>query len=272
METRHEEYHSGEILSPCIPFLHIRRRADLPPQSTNWHENLEIQLCVQGEGFVQLDGEKWPFTVGDIVVVNANQVHYTGTDTSLVYHCLILDNTFCRAANVPCQPLWFDTRFRSEVISQCFEEVIALQDAKDDPCCILKQQMAIARLLVELREHHVAAHKPQKGTKPMFDDVKNVIRYIREHYAESITLDQLSRHILCDKYAMCKSFKQLTGQTVVGYLNVYRCEKAKGLLADGKTVSEAALLCGFHNMSFFTKTFKEKMGKLPSSYKTGANY
>ncbi len=267
METRHEEYHSGETVVPCIPFLNLYRCAERPAQITNWHDNPEIQICVEGEGFVLLDGERVSFHVGDVVVVNANQVHYTGTDTALTYHCVILDDTFCRMTAIPYQQLRFDTMFRDEEIAQLFDEIVALQGVPNDPCYTAKLQLAVTRMLIALRERHTVSLNPQPIAKPSYDNVKRAIRYIRKHYAEKVTLDALSRHILSDKYGLCKSFKQLTGQTVVQYLNNYRCEKAKEYLRNGKTVSETALLCGFHNMSFFTKTFKEQTGKLPSAYK-----
>ncbi len=267
METRHEEYHSGETVIPCIPFLNLYRCAERPAQITNWHDNPEIQVCVQGEGYVLLDGERYPFGVGDVVVVNSNQVHYTGTDTALTYHCVILDDTFCRIAAIPYQQLQFETVFRDEEIVRSFDDILALQNAEDDPCRTVKLQIAVARLLVCLRERHTVSLTPHPIDKPSYDNVKRAIRYIREHYAEKVTLDDLARHMLSDKYGLCKSFKRLTGQTVVQYLNNYRCEKAKEYLTRGRTVSETALLCGFHNMSFFTKTFKEQTGKLPSAYK-----
>ena len=63
MKTRYEEYHSEGPLLPCIPFLHIHRRFDRPSQATNWHDNPEVQLCVEGEGFVLIDGERYPFHI-----------------------------------------------------------------------------------------------------------------------------------------------------------------------------------------------------------------
>ena len=101
----------------------------------------------------------------------------------------------------------------------------------------------------------------------------------REHYQlampgdspltvkEKISLEDISRSVLCDKYTLCRDFKKYTGQTVFENLNRYRCIKAAELLNDGKSVAEAALLCGFESFSFFTKTFKKYMGSLPSEYK-----
>jgi hypothetical protein len=34
---------------------------------------------------------------GDVVVVNSNVIHHTGTDSSLIYTCIIIRSDFCRA-------------------------------------------------------------------------------------------------------------------------------------------------------------------------------
>lgn len=266
MNTRYEEYHNSGTILPCIPFLHIHRRFDKPSQATNWHDNPEIQLCVEGEGFVLIDGERYPFQKGDIVVVNSGQVHFTGTDSALTYHCLILDDTFCRIANLPYQQFRFETAFQDAKMAEHILEVVALW-AEEDLCKVTKLQIAVAKLLIALRERHtVAAQRGQRRT-PATEGVRGAIRYLRAHFEEQISLDALSRAVYMEKSALCKTFKRLTGQTVVEYLNNYRCEKAKEFLLAGKTVSEAAGLCGFHNLSYFTKTFKAASGKLPSAYK-----
>ena len=267
MKTRYEEYHNSETLLPCISFLHIHRRFDRPSQANNWHDNPEIQLCIQGEGFVLLDGERYPFREGDIVVVNSGQVHFTGTDSSLTYHCLILDDRFCRMANLPYQQFRFETIFRDAEMEKLILEIAHTQLAPEEPCKVTRLQIGVAQLLICLRERHLVAAQPKSRQTPAAEGVRSAIRYLREHYAESITLDILSRGIYMEKCGMCKAFKKLTGQTVIEYLNQYRCEKAKEFLSVGKTVSETAYLCGFRNLSYFTKTFKESTGKLPSAYK-----
>ena len=73
---------------------------------------------------------------------------------------------------------------------------------------------------------------------------------------------------MLSKYYFCRIFKNITGSTVIKYLNMYRCMKARELLSSGKyTVSEAALECGFENMSYFSKTYKAYSGSVPSMAK-----
>lgn len=100
-----------------------------------------------------------------------------------------------------------------------------------------------------------------------YRSVTAAIIYIRKHYDEHLTLDGISKSIFVNKYTLTRIFKEMTGQTVVEYINEYRCKQAARLIRDGCRINESARLCGFSNMSFFTKTFKRYIGKLPSEYK-----
>ena len=73
----------------------------------------------------------------------------------------------------------------------------------------------------------------------------------------------------------CKNDIILINSNVIHHTNTtgiirytYRCKKAAEYIVSGCSISESARLCGFTNMSFFTKTFKLCMGKMPSKYKT----
>ena len=98
------------------------------------------------------------------------------------------------------------------------------------------------------------------------EKVKEAIKYIRENYAHKFTLDELARFIHIHKYTLCHNFKKATGQTVVQYINNYRCQKAGSFIKKGDSITQASLKCGFENASFFTKTFKKYIGVLPSKY------
>lgn len=68
MKLRHEDYTyaSGQI--PFILNNNIKRTANLCSESQNWHENVEIQFCKEGEGGVLIDGKCYAFSKGEYCV------------------------------------------------------------------------------------------------------------------------------------------------------------------------------------------------------------
>lgn len=264
--TRYEEY---EQLVKGLPFvLHVGLKRDRLRRSasSNWHENLEIQLCTNGSGTVLVDSKHHPCRRGDMIVVNSNSLHYTGSDTEITYSCLIVNTDFCRQIGIDPTALRFETLIHSELPIRLFEELTDLYLATDTPYRTAKLHALLIRLLTELAERH-ASQGGAGGGSQQFELVKGVLSFIREHYAERITIDAIARALLCDKYALCRAFKRLTGQTIVENLNGYRCAKAMEYLSAGFSVSVTASLCGFSHLSLFAKTFKRYTGKLPKECK-----
>lgn len=262
--TRYDEYRYNSL--PFILNADLDRTYYNRSSESNWHGNLEIQFCEKGRGTVHLDGEKYVFLKDDIIVLNSNVIHYTGTDTSLTYSCIIVNNDFCQRIGNDPQKLTFSPRVKSKSITDCFCALKEIYNDTDTPFRIAKLNEILLKILIELAENHTVKTKSQSDIKN-FETVKSVITYLRENYNKKITLDEISKAILCDKYALCREFRRLTGQTVIENLNNYRCIKAMYFLREGHTVAETASLCGFENLSFFTKTFKKYIGKLPSHYK-----
>lgn len=66
----------------------------------------------------------------------------------------------------------------------------------------------------------------------------------------------------------CRYFKRLTGKTITTYLNEIRIDKAAELLvsSDEKSI-EIAGACGFENIGYFNKRFKNLKGSTPSKYR-----
>jgi len=265
--TRHEEYQSFVNGLPFVFYADLERNCFHRSKENNWHDNLEIQICTKGSGLVLLDGKPFPFHENDIIVVNSNVIHYTGTDTELTYSCLIISTDFCRTIGIDPQQFTFSPFVKSAVLTDAFA---ALKDICSDFSVAFrtaKLNQLVLHILIELAENHVTAHKPCSSNVKHFETVKSAVCYIRKNYDKKITLDEISKAVLYDKYALCKAFKRLTGQTVMENLNNYRCIKAIDCLNEGHTVAGTAALCGFDNLSFFTKTFKKYIGRLPSAYK-----
>jgi AraC-like DNA-binding protein len=263
--TRREDY---KILDEGLPFL---LHADIPrsdvhySKESNWHENLEIQLCNRGRGFVLLNGERYEFAAGDVIVANSDVLHYTGTDTDMSYSCLIVSTELCRRIGLATGEVFFEPHIQSPALTGAF---LALRSAYEDTDAPLRTAILyklLLEFLIALAEHRVTSSPTQAPSG--LATVKRVITYTREHYQEKITLDALSRAVLYDKYALCREFKKYTGQTITDSINRYRCTKAAELLASGASVADAAMHCGFESLSYFSKIFLRHLGVSPSRYK-----
>ncbi len=267
MKTHYEEYTHAQGDIPFILNDDLKRTACLRSENQNWHENIEIQYCKEGEGFVLIDGKRYDFKAGELAVIDSNSIHYTFSDTSMIYSCAIVGTEFCKQMGIDYHALSFSPIFKDREIRDLFEKLCG-EYKKESPLRTATLTCLLLDILIQAIRRHSVPKAVKKAEKKELNTVKKVLLYIRENYNRKITLDRIAAHVLVDKYTLCKIFKRITGQTIFDNINSYRCMKAAEYIADGKSISESARLCGFENGSFFTKTFKKYIGALPSSYQS----
>lgn len=265
--TRYDEYKNRYSTLPFILYPDLERSRFKRSGEQNWHEDIELQLCTKGEGVLLLDGVSHPFKKGDIGAINSNVIHYTGTDTFLSYTCLIIKADFCRQIGIDCTAISFEEFVKSNSLAKKIEALVRAYTDKSDALRTARLNKLLLDILIELTEKHSSKKRAVSYSGKALEEVKGTIKYIRENYGQKISLDDIAKAVCTDKYALCRSFKRLTGQTIFENLNNYRCVKALELLKSGSTVTQAAEGCGFENLSFFSKTFKKYMGILPGEAK-----
>ena len=263
---RHEEYTEFGGSVPFAIEFGIKRSKTIYSAEVNWHENLEIQLCRAGEGTVMLDGKKISVTAGDIVVVNSGVLHHTGTETEIEYDCLIPDTGLCRLVGIDVTKVCFAEHFRSSEISDLFREIEQVRKS-GEKTATAKQYLLALKLLIQLYDAYTVSDSPTPVKPNTYATVTAAITYIRDHFDSKLALDDLAKKIFVNKYTLTRMFKKMTGQTIVEYINQYRCNQAARMIRDGERINESARRYGFTNMSFFTKTFRQYVGCLPSEYK-----
>ena len=264
---RYEDYSQIKEHIPCVVNCDIIRTKLKLSDTANWHNNVEIQLCCEGSGYVILNGFRTEIGVGDIVAVNCNTIHFTGTDDYIKYHCIIIDNDFCQNSGINCADIQFENIFKDRKIMESITETVEAYKNPDDICYKAKLQYLILEILIEIRMRHTKCVSISNQNKKHFKEVKDAILYIQNNYDKKITLDELSKVTYIDKYTLSKKYKEFTGITIVDYINNYRSKMALLMIQNGEQIGDAARLCGFNNISFFTKTFKKHTGNLPSFYK-----
>lgn len=262
--TRYEEYGHFADRLPFRLQVGIERTMYIRSREQNWHDDPELQLCTEGEGCAIVDGESYQFIQGDFILVGSGEIHYTGTDGRLVYTCLIISAGFCRQVGIECDRLSFTPHFRDDRLAGLIAELTDAYQSQSLSCRTARLYDILLRILIHIADAYSSVRTNPGQPDRAITAVKETIRYVREHYMEHFSLDELSRAVCTDKFALCREFRKFTGQTIIGYANHYRCQKAAEYISSGSGIAEAARLCGFENMSFFTRTFRKHMGVLPS--------
>ena len=92
--------------------------------------------------------------------------------------------------------------------------------------------------------------------------------YIKQHFAEKITLEQLANTVYISPAYFSRLFKHELGISFTSYLNNVRIEKSKNLLTDNSLkLVDIAYMVGFESQSYFTKVFKKIVGIPPLQYR-----
>ena len=96
--------------------------------------------------------------------------------------------------------------------------------------------------------------------------LQDVTKFIREHMDdEQLNVDDLSREVGFSRSQLHRKLKALTNKSANQLIIEMRLNEARQmLLKKTATVSEAAYAVGYSNLSYFTKSFKDKFGILPS--------
>lgn len=257
------------IVDTLLPFIFhvattVRAQNGCRP---NWHSNLELLCCISGEGEVKLNSESCYMHPGDVVVINSNVIHSTCTQGHFVYHCLIVDNSFCRANGLDMEHLQFQQFIQDEDLTAAFlrlAENYSHGQPNRDLHRILEIRHDILGILCTLYGKYQFVDDRKENFQAT-QRVKDVVTYIRQNLASAMPLEQLAELVDVSKFHLSREFKANTGLTVVEFINLCRCTEAKRLIEEGTSVSEAAMVCGFENLSYFTRTFKKHFAVLPSS-------
>ena len=135
------------------------------------------------------------------------------------------------------------------------------------------EQLLISLLRIEL-------YKNQKkspimvSTNQTAEYIKNVIiEYLSNNLSNNVGVDEIASYLKYCRSYISRLFKDATGYSIIQYYNLMRIKEAKNLLHRSfYTVSEIAEILGFQNIHYFSRVFKQIVGKSPKIYKDSLEY
>ena len=251
----------------------------------NWHWHEEIQLNLVTKGAVRFfaDGQQLLVKEGDGFFINSGRLHMARPegDPASSYLCLdfhprllssftgsVFEGKYVRPylgkEGLSHLPLYNDVAAQSAVLKQ-LQEIDRLF-RKADFGYELKIGSEI--LLLWLRLIRLTGEAPAADPGHHHDTVQEIISFLRQHYQEDLSLNDVSRAVGFSASECCRLFKRVTGDTILNYLKSYRLTRSIEMLEETELpVSRIALESGFNGASYYIESFKKELHVTPLQYR-----
>lgn len=255
--------------------LHLQEIGELQALAphTSSRSNLQSYLfftVLSGSGELIYDGKKHDLKKGDMVFIDCRKPYSHTTDVNLwsLRWCHFYGPTLSFVYEKYVERGGRPT-FRPEETAPFLSTLDSLYKLASGSDYIRDMRIneELNRLCTLLMEQ--SWHPEEATTAPKKLSVVEVKEYLEQHYAEKITLDELSTRFFINKYYLTRVFKEQFGQSITAYLTSLRITHAKQLLRfSEKSVEEIGLECGLGQLHYFSRVFKEVEGVPPSIYRS----
>lgn len=270
-------------------------------RSRHVHETIELHFIIEGQRLMFVDRETYRLSPHSAIVVNHNLIHKTSTAPGFPpdHHNFILQldrSRFDQILRVAGLRGFddFGERFNgvatfnesewqlilsviSEFKAMCEEDKMGAAVSMEDAHAFLYlQALELASIFAKARRRllHAELEANQKVVPEtvvktgVHQKVHEVALYLQTHIHESVSLEELAQRFFMSRSYLTRSFRNVTGFSVVEYMTYIRIQKAQQLLRESdRSITEIADLCGFGNITYFEKVFKTTTGHTPVQYR-----
>lgn len=254
-----------------------------PEVSIHWHPEMELTLITEGEADYFINLNDYHVSEGDLICIQPNLLHSARImpkgsllSDSFVFHLNLLGNSSADLCTlryftpimegtlklphvIPTDnPLYPKLRKYFDLLNSCCHEQLPGYELE-----IKSLLFHMLTLLINSPETDLADANDSHS-----DRMKCVFDYIHTHYTEDITIEDAARICHITPSHFMHYFKEKSGTTFNRYLNQYRLNQSALLLTAGTPVAEAAFSCGFNNLPYFYKRFREYYHMTPREFQT----
>ncbi len=126
----------------------------------------------------------------------------------------------------------------------------------------------VSEKVVELLDDAGLFHLPQIASlSTKGRHVKRAMEYMRANLSDIVMITEVARACGLSNRTLEQAFKDAVSMTPLQVLTSFRLDEARAMLLapdDGKSVTDAALACGFRHLGRFARVYGERFGELPS--------
>ncbi len=243
------------------------------------HDFYEINVVLKGCGNHILGDREISTSEGDVFVIPPFVSHsYRQTKNLNVFHLLLRQNFLQNAPErsrvagldllLEIEPFLRQNASNHLFLRLSQSQLLSLHDelyallpggTLDYPGAEPVQNQAALKLLYYMA-HLLSTQTIKSNTLPNEKEaaILAAIQYMREHYKESICIDDLCKACFVSRSTFMRGFKILCGCTPFQYLREYRIKMATEMLLTAKSKSFVAQECGFYDLAHMQKVLKNR--------------
>jgi len=252
----------------------------------HWHQELEIVYVLEGRMRIGINDELYALEAGDVLFVGSCELHHYEANPQGC-HKIILQlgiTAFDAFSDLIFGQRILTPHLRANAGRDLDGEDAALREAFKRHFATIHEEWRSRKigheLVLKARISEIAAlvvrrlpmepYSAQERTKRLeqLDRLNKVLKYIETEYAGDLSLGSAADIAGFSPTYFSRFFKEATGSTFVDYVNAFRANVAKRLLADGDdSVTGVAYRAGFNSIETFNRVFKKIHGRAPSSFR-----
>lgn len=247
----------------------ITKKRDRPGGAgVHYHNGFEVYYLIEGTCWYFIDKKSYHLTAGDIALIPRGVLHKTAYETDVYTRLLVYcDESFIPPSvlEVVCAIGYFaHADEHAAEVARLFSEIEREWDSSDEfSRDVIRGRLYELFVLIARRSRALPVKKEESPI------VECAVRYIREHYAEEISLSDVAAVCYTSREHLSRTFKRETGFGFCEYLTAYRLKRAESLLKSNPCcrIGAVAAACGFSDSNYFSKVYRKVYNKSPTQEK-----
>lgn len=269
------------LLKPEETLRAFLKKQEAVQTSFHYHAAYEMNFVIKGLGTRHIGNSTEEFEEGDLILLGPNIPHCWRNNNerqypyaSLVIHwkdnfmgsgwgkILEFENIH-RLLSLSNKGIKFD-KYIAKEIKHRQSELLMLP-----PFEKLMLLMQLLNALAQANEFQTLNDKEQPlNCNANYSRIDMVYRFIKEQYAEKISLAQIAALVNMSEGAFSRFFSQTTGKPFFSFLNEYRIKMAcKFLTETDMNADETGYACGYESVQFFYRQFSKYVKSTPQAFR-----
>jgi len=271
----------SEVTVGDFRISHVKEPGISLVQMPNFHAHptYEFFYLINGERIYYINGTEYCVKRGDLLLLDRNVIHKTISTlvpdyerillqipqsliNSFRYHDFNPEDCFRFTAPVFSLPKKDQTVIESALFA-IFDEA-----EHKHAGYLAAIQTLLIQILIRVHRYAQSADHVVVQSSHVNNKIADIVYYIGQNYMKPLSLNQIAREFHISSAHLARTFKKVTGLTLIEYLNIVRVNEARQMLRrNDQSISEIALALGYGSITHFERVFKKASGYTPSTYR-----